>query len=78
MMEKLQYAVLRKCTGAVVGARKESVQKVAVVESVEVFAHASAGRFLAQSMCDPSRAGVAWHVDSAMEGMGDLSLGGPC
>ena len=76
-MEKLQYAALRKCTGAVVGVRKESVRNVAAVESVEVFARASARRFLARSMCDPSRAGVAEDVDSAMEGMGDLSSGGP-
>ena len=66
MMEKIQYAPLRKCTGAVVGARKEWVRKVAAVESVEVFARASAGHFLARSMCDPSRAGVAEDVDSAM------------
>ena len=78
MMQKLQYAVLRKCTGAVVGAMKDSLWKVAAVESVEVFARASAGGFLARSICNPSRAGVAKDVDSAMEGMGDLSLGGPC
>ena len=40
LMEKLQYAALRKCTGAVVGARKESVRKVAALESVEVFGRA--------------------------------------
>ena len=34
MMEKLQYAALRKCTGAVTGARKEYVRKVAAVEGV--------------------------------------------
>ena len=78
LMEKLQYAALRKCTGAVVGARKESVRKVAALESVEMFACTSAGRFLARSMCDPGRAGVAVDVDSAVKGMGDLSLGGPC
>ena len=42
-MEKLQYAGLRKCTGAVVGARREYVRKVAAVEGVEMFARASAG-----------------------------------
>ena len=77
LMEKLQYAALRKCMGAVVGARKESVWKVAVVESVEMFGRALVGRFLARLMYDPSRAGVAVDFDSAVEGMGDLSLGGP-
>ena len=42
-IETLQYAALRKCTVAVVGARKEYVQKVAAVESVKMFARASAG-----------------------------------
>ena len=36
-MRKLQYAALRKCTGAVMGARKESVDEIAAVESVETF-----------------------------------------
>ena len=77
-MEKLQYAALRKCTGAVVGARKEYVRKVAAVESVEIFARASAGRFLARTMGDPSRAGIADCGDTALTGKGALSLGGPC
>ena len=34
-MRKVQYAVLRKCTEAIVGARMESVNKIAAVESVE-------------------------------------------
>ena len=58
-MEKLQYAVLRKFTGADVGARKYYVRKVAAVESVEMVARASVGRFLVRTMCDPSRAGIA-------------------
>lgn len=37
-------------------ARKECVQKIAAVGSVEMFARASAGRFLARTMCDPLRA----------------------
>ena len=78
MMEKLQYAALRKCTGAVVGARKEYVRKMAAVEGVETFACAAAGRFLARTMCDPIRAGVAEVVDTVMAGAGELSLGGRC
>ena len=77
-MDKLQYATLRKCTDAVVEARKESVRKVAAVGRVEMFARATARRFLARSMCDPSRAGVAQDVNNVIEGMVDLSLGGPC
>ena len=77
-MEKLQYAALRKCTGAVVGARMEYVRKVAAVEGVETFARAAAGRFLARTMCDPDRAGVAENGDTVMAGAGELSLGGSC
>ena len=78
MMEKLQYATLRKCTGAVVGARKEFVRKIAAVEGVETFARAAAGRFLARTMCDPARAGVAGNRDVVMAGAGELSVGGRC
>lgn len=78
ILERLQYAALRKCTGAVVGARKESVRKVATVESVEIFAHAMVGRLLARSMCGPGCAGVAENADSALEVVGGLSLGGFC
>ena len=60
------------------GAKKESVRKVPAVESVEMFARTFGVRFLSQSICYPSRAGVAEDFDSATEGMGDLSLGGPC
>ena len=38
----------------------------------------AAGRFLARTMCDPSRAGVAVNGDAVMEGAGELSLGGSC
>ena len=77
-MEKLQYAALRKCSGAVVGARKEYVRKIAAVESVEIYTRASAGRFLARTMCYPSLAGIAEGGDPALVGKGSLSLGGPC
>lgn len=76
-MEKLQYAAVGKCTGVVVGARKEYVRKVAAVEEVEMFARASAGPFLARTLCNPSRAGVAECGDPAVVGKGPLSLGGP-
>ena len=77
-MEKLQYAALRKCTGAVLGARKSLVRGLAAVEDVETFARAAAGRFLAWTLCDPVRAGVATTDDPVMDGRGELSLGGAC
>ena len=77
-MEKLQYTALRKCTGTVVGARKEYVKKIAAVEGVETFARVAAGRFLARTICDPSRAGVAEGGDAVMARAGELSLGGSC
>ena len=51
---------------------------MAAVEGVETFARATAGRFLARTMCDPARAGVAEVVDSVMSGAGELLLGGRC
>ena len=77
-MESLQYAGLRKCTGAVLGSRKSLVREVAAVEDVETFARAAAGRFLARTMCDPVRAGVAAADDPVLAGRGALSLSGSC
>ena len=53
-MRKLQYAALRKCTGAVMGARKESVDKITVVESVETF-FIHAGPFCGKNHRGPTR-----------------------
>ena len=77
-MELLQYAALRKCTGAVLGSRKTLVRRVAAVEDVETFARAAAGRFLTQTMCDPVCARVAVADDPVLVGKGVLSLGGTC
>ena len=77
-MESLQYAALRKCTGAVLGSRRTLVQGMAAVEGVETFARAAARRFLARTMCDPVRAGVAAASDPILAGSGTLSLGGSC
>ena len=71
-MEKVQYATVPKCTGAVVCATTESVWKVAIVESKEGFARATARRFLAQSMCDSRRAGVAENRERALKGASSL------
>ena len=43
-----------------------------------MFARASVGRFLARTMCDPLRAGVAECGDPGLIGVESLSLGGPC
>ena len=77
-MEALQYVALRKCTGTVLGSRKTLVSRVAAVEDVETFARAAAGRFLARTMYDPVRAGVAAADDPVLAGQGALSLCGPC
>ena len=52
-MRKLQYSALRKCTWAVVGARMESVNKIAAVESVETDLDAMQVRFMARAIGDP-------------------------
>ena len=57
-MTRLQNAALRKVMGAVRGSSGSKVEAIAAVEDVETFARASAGRFLARTMCDPGRAGA--------------------
>ena len=56
-MRRLQYSALRKCTGAVLGARKESVDKIAAVESVETFLTSMQDRFVARAIRDPRGVG---------------------
>ena len=77
-MQLLQYAALWKCTSAVLGSQKVVVHRVAAVEDVETFARAAAGQFLARTLCDPVRAGVAVADDPALSGKGALSLVGAC
>ena len=85
LMESLQYEALRKCTGTVLGASKDKVSKIAAVESVECFAGAARGRFLARAMGDPSKVGDLIGIDPVEElaamGFGSLegklSWGGP-
>ena len=48
------------------------------MENVETFVRVAAGRFLARTMCDPVRTGVAAAVDPVLAGKGALSLGGAC
>ena len=56
-MQKLQYAALRKCTRVVVGARMESVSKIAVVESGEMHLDAMQVHFMARAIGDPRGVG---------------------
>ena len=45
-IESLQYAALRKCTGAALRSRNPLVRGVAAVEDVKTFARVATGRFL--------------------------------
>ena len=74
-MTLLQNAALCKTLGAVTGSSGNKISAIAAVESVEVFAEAATGRFLAQTMCDPRRAEIG-QVERALEGAVSLSLGG--
>ena len=74
-MTRLQNAALRKVTGAVRGSSGSKVEAIAAVEDVETFARASAGRFLARTMCDPGRAG-AGSVDGRQCGWEAVWMGG--
>ena len=65
IQENLQYAALQECMGAVIGARKESVQKLAASGSIEGFVRPSAVSFLARTFCDSHSAGVAINSDWA-------------
>ena len=56
-MAKLQYQALRWCTGAVLGSRRDKVDKIAAVESVGKFMSAAQARFLSRSMADPGGVG---------------------
>ena len=52
-MAKLQYVALRKATGAITGARMESVSRIAGVESVDTCLNAMQFRFMARAIGDP-------------------------
>ena len=59
------------------GSSGRTANTIAAVEDVETFARAASGRFLACTLCDPSRAGIGV-VDKRSGGQGHLSLGGDC
>ena len=56
-MNKLQYQALRKCTGAVKGARREVVSQIAGVESPRMVMDAAQARLMAKVMRDPTAVG---------------------
>ena len=76
-MTLLQNAGMRKTLGAVKGSFGRKASAIAAVEDVEIFAKAATGRFLARTLCDPTRAGVGV-VDEGIAGEAQLSFGGTC
>ena len=73
-MTKLQYAALRKATGAITGARMESVSRIAGVESVDTCLNVMQSRFMARAIGDPRGVGdilqgtILRRDDSALDG----------
>ena len=53
-MARLQYASLRKATGAVLGSRMTTVERIAGVEPIEVHLDALQARFAGRGIADPS------------------------
>lgn len=51
-MAKQQYEALRKATGAITGARMESVSRIVGVESVETYLNDMQSRFVARAIRD--------------------------
>ena len=76
-MTLLQNAAMRKTLGAVKGSSRRKANAIAAVEDVETFVRAANGRFLAGTLCEPSRAGIGV-VDEGIAGKGQLSCGGDC
>ena len=76
-MTLLPNVPLQKALGVVKGSSGNKISAIASVESVEVFAEAATGRFLARTMCYPLRVGIR-RVERALEEVGSLRLGGSC
>ena len=74
----LQNTAFRKTLGAVKGSSgRKGNAIVAAVEDVVTFPRSATERFLARTLCDPSRAGVGM-VDENFTREGKLSVGGEC
>ncbi|KAF8463325.1 hypothetical protein BDZ91DRAFT_796479 [Kalaharituber pfeilii] len=67
-MERIQYQILRKATGAVHGAARQKVNWIVGVECAETALDAAQARFVARSMGDPSGCGDVWSADFRGEG----------
>lgn len=74
-MTLLQNVALGRTLGPVKGSSGDKISPIAAVESIEVFAVAATGRFLARTICNPLRAGIA-RVERALEEVGSRLLGG--
>ena len=69
-MAKLQYQSLRRCTGAILGSRRDKVDKIAAGESVGTFMSAAQARFLSRSMADPGGVGDLWTTEVKQDNRG--------
>ena len=59
-LERLQYDSLRKCVGAVKGASKEKVRKIAGVEKVSTYLDGVQARFVARVAKEKHICGMLW------------------
>ena len=59
-MERLQYDSLRKCIGAVKGASKEKVRKIAGVERMSTYLDGMQARFVARIAREKYMCGRVW------------------
>ena len=59
-MERLQYDSLRKCVGAVKGASKEKVRKIAGVERILTYLDGMQARFVARTAREKYLCGMMW------------------
>lgn len=76
-MTLLQNAARRKTLRAVRASSGRKASAIAAGEDVETFARAATGRFLARTLCDPSRVGIGM-VNAVIAREGQLSVGGGC
>ena len=59
-LERLQYDSLRRCVGAVKGASKEKVQKIAGVERISTYFDGMQARFVSRMAREKYLCGMLW------------------
>ena len=59
-LERLQYDSLRRCVGAVKGASKEKVRKIAGLERVSTYLDRMQARFIARMVKEKYLCGMIW------------------